>query len=164
MKKKMKTKIWVNLWFAVVISVILFSCSGRPKTEETSINEPIEEVVEEKNPHKESFDLFFEEFAKDSVFQLSRVSFPISYYSIDIEDNKQEYVYNKDDFWHLDFVEDNEAAERAVDAYEPVLVRESPFKIKYIKKGIDNGIRIEYFFEMNDNGDWNLIKIIDYSN
>lgn len=144
----------------LAIVIAMYGC-GETKKEKAS--ESIEKAPETKEITREEFDTFFKRFSEDSVFQLSRVDFPISYYSVDIEDNKEEYVYSKDEFWYIDFTEDSEAATRSEDAYEPVIER-GDSKTLYIRKGIDNGIRIEYYFEMNDKGEWYLVEIIDNSN
>lgn len=112
----------------------------------------------------ENFDEFFLCFSTDTIFQLSRIVFPISYHSIDIEDNKKEYTYTEQDFWYLDFSMDVNASDQIIDAYKPQIIKEGNSKIIYIKKGIDNGIMIEYHFEANDFGKWQLIKIVDKSN
>ncbi len=149
------------IYFAGVVIIIIMSGCAETKKEEAS--EASEKVPETKEIIREEFDTFFKRFSEDSVFQLSRIDFPISYYSVDIEDNKEEYVYNKNDFWYINFIEDSEAATRNADAYEPV-IEKGDSKTRYIRKGIDNGIRIEYYFEMNDKGEWYMVEIVDNSN
>lgn len=133
------------------------------ETKKEEISESDEKSVGTTKITTEEFNTFFKRFSEDSVFQLSRVGFPLSYYSVDIEDNKEEYVYSKEEFWYTDFTEDGEAAMRNVDAYEPV-VEKSDSKTLYTRQGIDNGIWIEYHFETNDQGEWYLVKIVDNSN
>jgi hypothetical protein len=165
MKKRKMIKMKMKYLVIIGIAFAVFGCGTETKKEK-AIESPkvTEKFSEVKEVTKEKFDTFFEKFGTDSVFQLSRISFPISYYTVDIEDNKEEYVYSKDDFWYIDFTEDSQAAERKVDAYEPVIKRDDDSKATYIRMGIDNGIRIEYYFEMNDKGEWYLVEIVDNSN
>ena len=79
-------------------------------------------------------------------------------------DNKEEYVYGKGDFSYINFVNDNTANQRETDAYEALVETTSDTETTYIRSGIDNGIRIEYYFKMNENGEWFLEEVIDNSN
>lgn len=145
-----------------IMVVFVISCTLEPSRD---AGKEDKDVVGEFNVLvKEDFEAFFQDFATDSMFQSSRIAYPISYYSIDIEDNQEEYVYNKYDFWYIDFTVDSEASTQIVDAYEPLIIKEDKSKILYVRKGIDNGIRIEYHFEINKTGKWHLIKIVDTSN
>ena len=158
------SKIKNNYQLALLSTMVVFviSCTLEPSSDAGKENK---DVVGELNmPIKEDFETFFLDFATDSMFQSSRIAYPISYYSIDIEDNQEEYVYNKNDFWYIDFTMDIEASTQIVDAYEPLIIKEDNSKILYVRKGIDNGIRIEYHFEINKIGKWHLIKIVDTSN
>jgi hypothetical protein len=153
-----------NYQLALLSTIVVFiiSCTLEPSRDAGKVNK---DVVDEKNmPIKEDFEAFFQDFATDSMFQSLRIAYPISYYSIDIEDNQEEYVYNKNDFWYIDFTKDSEASAQIVDAYEPLIIKEDDSKILYVRKGIDNGIRIEYHFEINKLGKWHLTKIVDTSN
>jgi hypothetical protein len=153
----MKNKIMYWAIFAMLLG--LQSCR---ETKKEKASESIEKGPKAKEITREAFDTFFQQFSEDSIFQLSRIQFPISYYSVDIEDNKEEFVFSTDDFWYIDFTVDSEAATRSVDAYEPIIEREDS-KAVYVRKGIDNGIRIEYYFERNDEGKWHLTQIVDNS-
>lgn len=149
------------IYLTGVVMVILMSGCGETKKEEAL--KAGETAPKTREIIREEFDTFFKRFSEDSVFQLSRIDFPISYYSVDIEDNKEEFVYDKNDFWYIDFTEDRQAATRNTDAYEPV-IEKGDLKTRYIRKGIDNGIRIEYYFERNATGEWYMVEIVDNSN
>jgi hypothetical protein len=155
---KMKNKI---MYLVSIVIVVVMSACGETKI--GKVSESIKKAHETNEINREEFDAFFNRFSEDSIFQLSRVNFPISYYSVDIENNKETYVYSKEEFWYTDFTKDREAVTLIEDAYETV-IEEGISKTLYIRKGIDNGIRIEYYFEMNEKGEWYLVKIIDYSN
>ena len=152
--------------YLIIITVIIFSCRTKLGREETSSKElKTTNRVEEKEEIKiEDFESFFKKFSKDSIFQFTRIDFPISYYTIDIEDNKEEYIYNRDEFWYTDFTKDAEAATQEIDPYEPIVRRKSDTEVTYIRMGIDNGIRIEYYFILDPTGKWRMTKIIDNSN
>ncbi len=162
---KVKTR-YMKPIYLIIITVVAFGCTTQSKREEASSKEPetVETVKEKKEIEIEDFESFFKRFGEDSIFQFTRIGFPISYYTVDIEDNKEEYVYSRDDFWHTDFTQDVDAATQEIDQYEPVTKKRSDTEITYIRMGIDNGIRIEYYFEVDPTGKWQLIKIIDSSN
>jgi hypothetical protein len=147
----------------ILLFFMISACDNNQEKKSTENIRNIEKADSKEEVSSEKFEAFFDRFSKDSVFQISRVEFPISYYAVDIEDNKEEYVYNKAEFWYTDFTEDSEAITRDVDAYKPVLEK-GESKTLYTRKGIDNGIWIEYHFETNDKGEWYLVKIIDNSN
>lgn len=155
--KKIISKSICLVVFTMLLGMQSCNENQKEKASGTTKREPVSQETT-----NEAFNTFFQHFSDDSVFQLSRIQFPISYYSMDIEDNKEEYVFNKNDFWYIDFTVDSEAAIRSVDPYEPIIEREDS-KAIYIRKGIDNGIRIEYYFERNDEGKWHLVRIIDNS-
>lgn len=111
----------------------------------------------------ETFAFFFQRFTSDSAFQHSRIQFPLSYYTFDIEDNKEEYVVAEGDWEFVHFSEDAEAAKRQIDAFAGIIKAINDSEVVYLRKGIDNGIRIEYHF-FRENGIWHMTKILDYSN
>jgi hypothetical protein len=159
MKKRRKRTNNMQFSYLVFIAFMLFSCRTETTKQNEINNQKISNVRDE-----EDFTLFLEKFGEDSVFQLSRISFPISYYKIDIEDNKEEFVYQKNDFWYIDFSKDISAANKQTDAFESLTKMDGDAKATYIRKGIDNGIRMEYYFERNEKGEWWMVKVVDNSN
>ncbi len=114
-------------------------------------------------PNSTVFNLFFEKFATDSIFQYSSVNFHITYYSYDIEDKLTEIVINQSEWYFIDFSKDEVARNNKVDAYEIIVEELDNGQVIYVRRGIDNGILIQYFFEYKGIK-WGLFKIIDRSN
>jgi len=109
-----------------------------------------------------SFQAFFNRFAADSAFQTQHIAFPLTYRITDIEDNEEVLTFNATTWYFIDFTEDKEAANREIDAYEGLFKATGKDKMLYIRKGIDNGINIYYYFEMHLNK-WYLVKVFDFS-
>ncbi|MDJ1468636.1 DUF4348 domain-containing protein [Cytophagaceae bacterium DM2B3-1] len=110
---------------------------------------------------KSVFDPFFQKFSKDSIYQKQHISFPLPYYEWDIENKLSEEIINRNQWKFINFSKDKYMSSREIDAYTQVSVQKKDTLI-YIRNGIDNGIRIEYFFTQKDKM-WYLVKIIDKS-
>lgn len=109
----------------------------------------------------EVFKDFFKEFSSNSNFQLSRIQFPLkhSYYD---GDSLMEDEIASDDWEYIDFNRDSSASARKEDAYS-IELKSSPSSVEYVRKGIDNGISMSYYFEKKKT-QWFLVKIVDRSN
>lgn len=108
------------------------------------------------------FEVFFDRFGKDSVFQKSRVKFPLkwSYFGDDYEKLIVKYVDIKE-FFYIDFSEDKNAMERESGKYE-VVIEKNNDEINYLLKGYDNGLYMTYAFKLIEEC-WYLVEIIDES-
>ena len=112
----------------------------------------------------QSFEEFFEQFAKDSLFQKSRVKYPLkeSYYE-DLESSEITIeMVSKSDYHYLDFTEDQNAMNREYSQYKIVIEKIDENNIYYRNVGIDNGINIIYKFKLIDRC-WFMIEIEDKS-
>ena len=105
------------------------------------------------------FETFIQYFSQDSIFQVSRIDFPLK---VKASDGKEETetIINKSDFRKLTFG-DQSAKTREFDKYEYT------FKVNGNKaiieiRGIDNGICIDIYFEKR-NGKWRLVSWLDSS-
>jgi hypothetical protein len=119
--------------------------------------------VKDKSVQKDlSFENFLETFSKDSIFQVTRVHFPLECQSIDIDD-KVEIVTIKESEWkHIDFLQDTSAYLNDTDKFKPLIEKSKSDTVNYTREGIDNGIHIEYTF-IKEKGKWYLVKIFDRS-
>lgn len=114
-----------------------------------------------------TFEEFFENFAKDSLFQKNRVKYPIKliigYYDFDKRKDTAsvEFILNKNKFNYIDFTEDKDAIEKEYDKYT-VSVENLDSIVNYKLRGYDNGIRVNYKFKLI-NGCWFLVEILDES-
>ncbi|MDP3443565.1 MAG: DUF4348 domain-containing protein [Ignavibacteria bacterium] len=115
-------------------------------------------------PQNESFDKFISKFTQDSIFQLSRVSFPLSYISWDYEKDKECTTFIQKKSYQFDRLH-YFLANRGEDAY-PVFYDNFNCEFKdngemvFQWKGFSSGDRRYYFKRMN--GIWILVKILDY--
>jgi len=120
-----------------------------------------------KNCNEISFELFFERFGRDSVFQKKRVKYPLKYLSSEYDFDKRkdtisvDFILNKEEFSFIDFAEDKNAMEKEFDKYT-VNIEDLDSVINYRLNGYDNGMRITHKFKLID-GCWFMIEILDES-
>lgn len=134
------------------------SCASR-STDKTVVEKTVqEEVISGDN----SFDDFIKKFSKDSVFQLSRVKFPIIY----------SYTSEDDETGAMSTKQIQKKEWKMIDLVDKMGFGEEVKIIKEIKdsktielsvNGVDTGLSITYCFEQ-ENNIWYLVKIIDQSN
>lgn len=110
-----------------------------------------------------TFEIFFKEFSRDSVFQSSRIKFPLkhSYYE-DYGEALTDGEIKAEEWKHIDFRNDSLASTRKEDAYSIEIIK-NDLGVEYLRKGIDNGISMSFHFE-KEGAQWFLIKIVDRSN
>lgn len=105
------------------------------------------------------FEKFIEYFNKDSLFQASRIDFPLRVKASD-EDKEIETIITRPDFRMLHFG-DKSAKTREYDKYVEI-IKVSGNKAVIETRGIDNGIFIDIYFEKKD-GKWKLLTWVDSS-
>lgn len=112
-----------------------------------------------------SFKDFFLRFSIDSAFQTSRIKFPLgySYYDGYDSDSLSVDTIKLEDWTFIDFSDDSLAAKNEEDAYQVEFTETDPNVVEYLRKGIDNGIFVNYHFS-KVHGKWYLTKIADRSN
>ncbi|CAL2094067.1 DUF4348 domain-containing protein [Tenacibaculum sp. 190524A05c] len=123
--------------------------------------EKITEVFKNCN---ETFDSFFKKFAKDSVFQKSKIKYPLNLLYNDYEIDSIIIVktyYTKNDYKYFDFSNDKNAMKRSYDKYN-VEIEKSKNLVKYRHIGYDNGILNTYTFKLISNC-WYMVEILDES-
>jgi hypothetical protein len=131
-----------------------------PRKKEVVIIKP--ELVKFKNANSNFYD-FIKQFNKDSIFQMSRVKFPIT---LKYPDPIQNNIYNKKiiekrDYKILNFEYKESYRTRAFDKYEQIInVEGNQAEIELI--GIDNGISVAFYFDKIE-GKWMLSYWIDSS-
>ena len=143
-----KEKILVRFYLLVLIT----SCG----------NDPL--LVSNKKSIPEDFYSFFERFNSDTVFQISRIEFPLDYYSIDWE--KSDYSMKNDpidslNYTAFDLTYNDSFARREFDQF----TREFELKndsCKVLFNGVDNGIHEEYLF-VRKNEKWLFVSATDTS-
>lgn len=104
----------------------------------------------------EDFNEFFKKFNADSKFQISRVIFPVKYRANNDDFELSDYTMAKEGYkvLHLNNKADEKYLKRTF------LVKKN--KVTLQERGLDNGIYIDYVFELKDNK-WFLKTWVDKS-
>ncbi|MFY0651290.1 MAG: DUF4348 domain-containing protein [Cyclobacteriaceae bacterium] len=108
----------------------------------------------------EDFQNFIWQFATDSAFQFQRIQFPLAAEIVNDEfETESRQIEGKD--WEMSYLFANKQYRIQVyDNWEARLAKTN--QRLFVYHGIENGIRIEYHFELLG-GKWFLIKFADYS-
>lgn len=106
----------------------------------------------------ENFKTFWKSFVNDSVFQMERTHFPLTYIYFQSEEIEEE---------HDDMITEDVSAEdwrfiELEDEYSKNKIKKGNDYYIVEKVGIENGIYIKYTFAAT-NGKWYLVKIVDRS-
>jgi len=118
-----------------------------------------------KNCNEISFEVFFERFGKDSLFQKQRVKYPLkeSYIeSLDPTIIKTDTIYNISEYKYIDFIKDKDGMKREYEKYSIEIEKIDNENIYYKNLGYDNGIHIIFKFKLIA-GCWFLVEILDES-
>jgi len=126
-------------------STLLNKASSEPKKIKSSIPENIDS----------EFEIFLELFNRDSVFQISRVNFPIKSKEINYDNYETfEKTINISNYEIIDLTIDPSSEKKEYDKYtQKTILKELKAIIEI--RGIDNGINCDYEFE-KINGEWKL--------
>jgi hypothetical protein len=114
------------------------------------------------NQKIENFDIFFEKFTNDSVFQKQRIKYPfkMAFFEAELENPEIEY-YDNSNITYLNFKYKPDYAKREIDAYtQQVKFYKDTARIEL--RGVDNGIFIDVDF-ITINGIWFCLQLIDTS-
>ena len=137
--------------FILLFAICLFSC--RPESDSTS-SAPQEETAEIELP--EDFLTFYEEFHRDSVFQLNHIAFPLSGKPASRQFNVKltDYKWTRDGWTiHKRIADDDDTFDRKFKVYSKDLVTEFIYSPGY-------GYYMERRFGKLSDG-WNLIYYAD---
>ncbi len=152
------------LFYLCVFSFIaLFeSCLGTPPSEE--FNQRSTESYQEEIPkgtlmydfsNNETFESFIEKFSLDSLFQESRVVFPLRKRHLNESLKEVEKIVEAKDWWRIILESTDDYSMRYFEKE-----KENKGFVEF--KGIENGIKITYVFELKD-GEWFLVEVEDLS-
>ncbi len=144
---------------STIESPVLRKKVNNPKEAKEQIVKPIEKAKD----CNQTFDAFFERFAKDSVFQKNNVQFPLKYthYSDVTSDEPTEEYLNGVTYLFIDFSMDKEASNLTYDKFTIEKV-EAENTVVYKRIGMDNGIRETYTFGKQKEC-WFLVEILNES-
>lgn len=161
----------------VLLVVVIFSfvgCKDSPEQNSKTISSGKEKNISKKQVITispaincgQDFTSFFRKFSSDSIFQSSRIKFPLKMISFDIFGSDQttpiEEFTSVQEYSFFDFSEDEKAKNRDIDAYSTTIERKDKDEYSYRMLGIDNGIMVEFLFQKQNNC-WFLVSIKDQS-
>lgn len=141
----------------ITIVFLFFNCSDKSSIK---VKEKTDTIAFE-NQLDENFSTFLEKFSKDSLFQISRVSFPMVVEELDDNYKSTNRTVFKKDYLCLDFLFNANNVQRATDHYDQK-IKLLDNKVVIEIRGIANGIYTDFIFEKRKN-EWFLITWIDGS-
>jgi len=175
-----RTDIITIVSFSLVLTGIVSCDEGNRKRKDVEINEtasskisvPVGDgttdttdilQVTAKNCDQ-TFDDFFERFAKDSSFQKNRVKYPMNWFfygNANYQTLEKEVINSKDKFRYFDLTKDKEAIKREYGAFK---IEKTKFKdsLIYKRTGLDSGLLMSFKFSLIDDC-WYLVEILDES-
>jgi len=104
----------------------------------------------------EDFNVFFKKFNEDKKFQITRVIFPLKYKMNNDDLELTDYTMTKEKYKALNL--NNKADEKYLK--RTISVKKNTVTLQ--QRGLDNGIYIDYIFELKDNK-WFLKTWVDES-
>lgn len=138
-----------------LISFLFFNCKNEIVKPEVLKQESKKTEKQIPKVNEENFETFLAKFNRDSVFQISRVKFPLKVKEIDLEsmaeldENKsgfKERTILKSDYTKLDFTYPKDALTRELDRYTQKIKIKKNITVVEIR-GVDNGIYSDFYFE-----------------
>lgn len=149
-----------------ISAFILLNCSTKiqeneQKNSETTSKPENENSTVELQPQDSSFNSFLVAFCSNEEFQLTRINFPFKVKLIDIEDNEEIIKISNEEWKHWNLLDTAGIKTREYNAFSQTTeVLENSATIQV--RGIDNGIWIDFTFELRD-GRWYLTEKTDSS-
>ena len=154
----------MNKFLLLSILLALTSCSSANNSNENRVvakESGESEVARASEIQDDSFDAFLFKFSKNREFQLSRIEFPLTVKLLDIVDEEEVIRIAKGEWEHFDLLDTIGIENRKIDAfYQTVETTDSTATL--LRRGIDNGIRINYKFIIKE-GQWYLTEIFNSS-
>jgi hypothetical protein len=147
-----------NLSFTLIALIfLLYSCNSNPPKD----NKTISKILQSSDNVDDNFELFIKHFSEDSVFQISRITFPFKQTITGIEDEKDSIrLINMSEFFEKFDFRTKEYNGR-YDKWKQFVKIDGEKAVIQIR-GIDNGIFVDYYFEKK-NGRWTFLEVIDSS-
>lgn len=128
--------------------LILASCSDNK-------NNQAKPATQRAKTQAESFDTFFERFSSDSVFQKSRVNFPLNMEVYDVGADSTTTPVIKANEWSFFNI-------KALGKKYIFKTRKDNNRYILTAQIEDTGVYVEYIFDLRESK-WTLVKIIDES-
>ena len=152
------------LFYCCIFSFILFF--------ESCLNSaPSEKMIEQSNDFfyeeipkgtlmydfsdDETFESFIEKFSLDSLFQESRIVFPLKKKYLNENLKEEEKFVEAIDWWRVIL--------ESTDNYSMRFFEKKKVNLGMVEfRGVENGVRVTYTFELNG-GEWFLVEMEDFS-
>ena len=143
----------------LLLFLILINCSNADYTSKKQDLLETEKQIKDKANCKEDFTTFFKKFSSNKSFQKQRLTNNLTLELVDVYENtKTDTIVGK----NYPFISFKDNLSSDIDRYKFVKQKKND-TIIYVRKGIDNGIYISYYFSKRK-GCWFLVKILDESN
>lgn len=152
---------------SIILLILFTNCKNDAQDlkieKELKRSTTIRESKINKITNEENFNEFILKFNKDSIFQISRIDFPLKVKESDFEKEYRlsEIIIQKANYQKMDFTYLESYKKQEYDKFEQDIKIEKNSAVIKIR-GIDNGIFADYIFEKR-NGKWYLITWIDSS-
>jgi hypothetical protein len=148
-----------------LLMLVIINCKKNDELIEKTDTSKAKKEISIKETRKDidaNFSKFLEVFSKDSLFQISRVKYPLIQKEwIDPEKGTVEKLIAKNNYEILDFTYPKDALTREFGRYTQKIKTNKNKTVVEIR-GVDNGIYSDYFFEKL-NGKWMLISCNEQS-
>ena len=145
----------MKIFKLLVVLILLFnSCKE---------NDRIKEDVNTSENIDEDFNIFLEKFNRDSIFQISRINFPLKVIERNDENllEETEKTIELKEYEKIDLSYPKDILTREFDRYRQN-IKLSDKKATIEIRGVDNGIYINIYFE-KEGGKWILTSWTDKS-
>lgn len=151
-------------YLSIIFLVTMLNACDNSSTNSTSrqSNESQNPTIPTKEAIDNNFNDFINKFSTDSIFQVSRIKFPLKIKWYDIDNNRDSIIYkNIESFELMDFRKKKSTGQ--YDQWEQnIFVDKNNTSATIEIRGIENGIMVDYLFE-KIKGVWMLIEIDDRS-
>lgn len=141
--------------FFIYFSLVLFSCKETNNIANEN-TQPQKSTLYKSSISKENFDVFFSKFSSDSLFQSSRIKFPLRNEIYNSDNNEYEVSNIHIEKWKFVNIK------KLPSNYIRKLSNKDVFKYVLNIQILDTGVNVDYIF-MALNGKWILVNIIDSS-
>lgn len=138
-----------------LFGLLLGSCNNKPKytTKTNNVKDTTNVVVRQE---KENFDIFFDQFRRDSVFQNDRIIFPLINLLLNTDTMLyEERLLNQKEWGFVDLT-------KLPKNYLERITKLSDDEYIYNIQIEDTGVYVNYIFKIYNNK-WFLVKIKDHS-
>jgi hypothetical protein len=145
----MRKELYLSILLLTILTILL-GCNSIPKSSKTK--DTVEDIK-----------VFIIRFKTDSIFQHSRIIFPLTHETIGDLDEAQNIIDRIDskNWRYIDFKYDPLYETRKTNAFtEKFVITKNSAQLLY--QGVDNGINVEFIFELKDNN-WYLTRWNDLS-